>query len=200
MQPSRFRQFGQMLVKPLQRWTREQKGVSAVEFALIAPVLVFVYLSCVEVSLMMGADRRVTATASTLGDLTARLGSVTNEDLTELYDAAVIMMQPYAASQTRMRITSIVDDGDGQKRVGWSEGHNIPPRVAGALIEVPGGLVQQPGSVILTEVEFDYSSKIGFMIKTDVELADRFYLRPRRVQKIDRIAGSPGSVPFGPTS
>ncbi|MFN3312795.1 MAG: TadE/TadG family type IV pilus assembly protein [Hyphomonas sp.] len=200
MQPFRIRPFGPKVFRPLQRWAREQRGVSAVEFAIIAPLLIFIYLSCVEVTLMMRADRRVTATASTLGDLTARLGSVTNDDLTELYDAAVIMMQPYAASQTRMRITSVVDDGNGEKRVGWSEGHNMVARTPGALIDVPDGIVQQPGSVILTEVEFYYSSNIGFFLKSDVKLSDRFYLRPRRVQKIERIAGPSGSVPFGPGS
>lgn len=188
------------LLRPLQRWAREQKGVSAVEFALIAPLLIFIYISCIEVTLMMRADRRVTATASTLGDLTARLGSVTNEDLTELYDAAVVMMQPYAASDTRMRITSIVDNGNGEKRVGWSEGHNMTPRTPGTLIDVPEGIVQQPGSVILTEVEYDFSSEIGFLLASEMRLSDRFYLRPRRVQKIERVAGPSGSVPFGPGS
>ncbi len=197
MQRTRLRQSGPGLLSPLQRWAREQRGVSAVEFALIAPLLIFIYLSCVEVSLMMRADRRVTATASTLGDLTARLGTVTNDDLAELYDSAVILMQPYPAAQTRMRITSVVDSGNGEKRVGWSEGHNMVALTPGVLIDVPDGIVQQPGSVILTEVEFDYSSNIGFFLKSDVKLSDRFYLRPRRVQKIDRVSGPSGSVPFG---
>jgi len=197
---SRFRQSVPKLFRPLQRWAREQHGVSAVEFALIAPLLIFIYLSCVEVSLMMRADRRVTATASTLGDLTARLGSVTNDDLTELYDAAVVMMQPYPASSARMRITSVVDNGDGEKRVEWSEGHNMVARAPGTLVDVPDGIVQQPGSVILTEVEFDYSSNLGFLISDKRTLKDRFYLRPRRVQKIERVSGPSGSVPFGPGS
>lgn len=200
MKRSSFRQFGPKILRPLKRWAREQRGVSAVEFAIIAPLLIFIYLSCVEVTMMMRADRRVTATASTLGDLTARLGSVTNDDLAELYDAAVIMMQPYPASQTRMRITSVVDNGNGEKRVGWSEGHYMVALTPGTLIDVPDGIVQQPGSVILTEVEFDFSSNIGFLLKNDVKLSDRFYLRPRRVQKIERVSGPSGSVPFGPSS
>lgn len=200
MRRTRLSQSGPGLFRPLQRWAREQHGVSAVEFALIAPLLIFIYLSCVEVSLMMRADRRVTATASTLGDLTARLGTVTNDDLTELYDSAVIMMQPYQAAQTRMRITSVVDNGNGETRVDWSEGHNMVARAPGTLIDVPDGIVQQPGSVILTEVEFDFSSNIGFLVRDKRTLKDRFYLRPRRVQKIDRVSGPSGSVPFGPGS
>lgn len=187
-------------VRRLTRYRRDQRGVSAVEFALIAPVLVLVYLSCVEVNLMLRADRRVTATAAALGDLTARLNTASNADFRELYDAASVMLQPYPAGQTRMRITSIVDNGNGQKRVAWSEGHNIPAHAANTVMNVPDGIVQQPGSVILAEIEFDYASPLGFMLKTPVTLKDRFYLRPRRVSSIDRVQGPPGSVAFGPSS
>ncbi|MFN7054412.1 TadE/TadG family type IV pilus assembly protein [Hyphomonas sp.] len=181
-------------------YRQDQRGISAVEFAFIAPVLLLIYMSCVEVNLMLRADRRVTATAAALGDLTARLNTATNADFRELYDAATVMMQPYRTSQTRMRLTSIVDTGDGQKRVAWSEGHNMPSLAVGTVMNVPDGIVQQPGSVILAEIEFDYTSQLGFLSSTPMTLKDRFYLRPRRVQTIDRVQGPPGSIAFGPSS
>jgi len=180
-------------------WYNE-KGVSAVEFALIAPLMVLIYFGCIELSLLMRADRRVTTTASSLGDLTARLVTVSDSDMQELYNAAVVLMSPYAASSTRMRITSVVDDGDGETRVAWSDGFNITPYAEDAVITVPEGLVASPGSVIIAEVEFEYDSSIGFVLDASQTLEDTFYLRPRRVTTINRVRDGDAGTGFGPSS
>ena len=180
---------------------RNEDGVSAVEFAFIAPLMVLIFFGCIELSFLMRADRRVTATAASLGDLTSRLSSVTDDDMRELYNAATVMMQPYPAADTRMRITSIVDNGDGQKRVAWSDGHKMEPRVVNSVVAVPEGIVPQPGSVILTEIEYDYRNGVSLVIDTSITMTDTFYLRPRRVSNIERIRGGGGGAPaFGPSS
>lgn len=197
------------LLAPLTRRTRwrgikglwyNEKGVSAVEFALIAPVLVLVYFGCIELSLLMRADRHVTATAASLGDLTARLVSVSDQDMMELYNAATVMMQPYSADAARMRITSVVDNGDGQTRVAWSDARNIDPYTPNATITVPAGLVPSPGSVIVAEVEYDYESQVGFVLSTSRTVKDVFYLRPRRVTSIPRVKDNDDKTGFGPAS
>lgn len=180
---------------------RNEDGVSAVEFAFIAPLMVLIFFGCIELSFLMRADRRVTATAASLGDLTSRLASVTDDDMHELYNAATVMMQPYKANETRMRISSIVDNGDGQKRVAWSDAHEMTARPVNSVVVVPDGIVPSPGSVILTEIEYDYDSGISLIIDTNITMADTFYLRPRRVSKIERIRNGGGGAPaFGPTS
>lgn len=197
------------ILSPLTRRTRwrgiegiwyNEKGISAVEFALIAPLMVLIYFGCIELSLLMRVDRRVTTTASSLGDLTARLVTVDDADMQELYNAAAVTMQPYDASNARMRITSVVDSGDGQTRVEWSDGFNMAPYTENVLITVPEGLVPSPGSVIVAEVEFEYESTVGFVLDASQTLKDVFYLRPRRVTKIGRVRDGDDETGFGPSS
>lgn len=180
-------------------WYNE-KGISAVEFALIAPLMVLIYFGCIELSLLMRVDRRVTTTASSLGDLTARLVTVSDADMQELFNAASVTMQPYPAETALMRITSVVDNGDGQTRVDWSDGHNVLPYTEGALITVPAGLVPSPGSVIVAEVEFEYESTLGVVLDASQTLKDVFYLRPRRVTMIARSTDADPATGFGPAS
>lgn len=177
-----------------------EKGISAVEFALIAPLMVLIYFGCIELSLLMRVDRRVSTTASSLGDLTARLVTVSDADMQELFNAAAVTMQPYPATNARMRITSVVDNGNGKTRVDWSDAFNMTPYTPNALITVPVGLVPSPGSVIVAEVEFAYESDLGFVLDGSRTLKDVFYLRPRRVTQIGRsVDGDPGTG-FGPSS
>lgn len=195
------------LLAPLTRRTRwrgiqgicyNDKGISAVEFALIAPLMVLIYFGCIELSLLMRADRRVTTTASSLGDLTARLVTVSDADMSELFDAAAVTMQPYSVLNSRMRLTSVVDNGDGQTRVDWSDGFQMTPYTTNTLISVPAGLVPSPGSVIVAEVEFEYESPVGFVLDGSQTLTDVFYLRPRRVTQIARETDSDPGTGFGP--
>lgn len=196
------------LLSPLTRRTRwrgiqglcyNEKGISAVEFALIAPVMVLLYLGCIELSLMMRADRRITTTSASLGDLAARLSVVTDADMREMFQAANVLMQPHSAATARMRITSVADTGDGQPRVQWSDGYNITAHAPNTILSVPAGIIPPNGSVIVSEVEFDYSSSLGFVIDTTRTMKDTFYLRPRRVIAIERqTEGGSGPPAFGP--
>lgn len=197
------------IFKPLTRRTRwrgiqgicyNERGISAVEFALIAPLMVLIYFGCIELSLLMRADRRVTTTASSIGDLAARLVTVSDADMNELFDAAAVTMQPHSATNARMRITSVVDNGDGQTRVDWSDGYRMTPYSEDALITVPAGLVPSPGSVIVAEVEFEYESTVGFVLDGSQTLKDTFYLRPRRVTQIGRVRDADPGTGFGPAS
>lgn len=177
-----------------------EEGVSAVEFALIAPILILVYLGAVELSLLMRVDRRVTSTSASLGDLTARLATVTDTDMQEMFAAAEVMMQPYDAKSATMRITSIVDSGDGNPVVAWSDAYSMPAFSKGETVTLPAGIITSPGSIIMAEVKYAYTSDLGGgVINTSKTLGDKFYLRPRRVNEINRVT-SGGGDSFGPIS
>ena len=52
------------LPRPLARLCRDRRGVSAVEFAMVAPLMIALYLGCVEISDGVAVDRKVTLTAA----------------------------------------------------------------------------------------------------------------------------------------
>lgn len=181
-------------------WKRNEKGVSAVEFALIAPLLIALYLGCVELSLMLRADRAITSTSSAVGDLTARLSVVTDDDLQDIFAGVQLMMTNVDMSKAKIRLTSISDDGNGSTTVDWSEGYQITALTEGSPVTVPSGIISSGGSVIMSEVEYTYESKIALFFDTDMQIKDKFYLRPRRVNQITRQSDSGGTSSFGPAS
>ncbi|MEQ8301193.1 MAG: pilus assembly protein [Hyphomonas sp.] len=163
-----------------------EQGVSAVEFAIIAPLMILIYFGCIELSFLMRMDRRVTSTSASLGDLTARLATVTDEDMGEMFAAAKVMMQPYDAESGSMRISSIVDNGDGVTKVAWSDAYSMTALSEGSVVTVPAGIIPSPGSAIVAEVQFNYTSPFGYVLKNERTVSDKFYLRPRRVNEISR--------------
>ncbi len=54
------------------RFGRKIDGIAAVEFALIVPIMLCMFIGTVELSQAITVDRRVTQVASTTADLVAR--------------------------------------------------------------------------------------------------------------------------------
>ena len=171
--------------RKMRSFSKAKQGVSAVEFALIAPLMLFMYAGCVELSLMMQLDRKVTTSTATLGDLTARADVVTDDGLADIFEASRMIFQPKDITGARMRISSLKED-NGKVVVDWSDGCNLDPYPDDQEMTVPNNLVPAGGSVILAEIEYDYESTVGGFFSGKRTLGDRFYLRPRRVDLIVR--------------
>ncbi len=178
----------------LRKFFRSESGISAVEFALIAPVMVIIYLGCIELSMTMTVDRKVTGATAALGDLTARASNITNDDLSDIFQATRMIMQPNDISNASMRITSLENDGTDTDSSGttstvvvWSDrcGTGMPALAADAVVEVPDDLIPVNGTLIMAEIQFPYTSPLEFSF-TNKTLTDKFYLRPRRVDSITR--------------
>lgn len=172
------------------RFGKNEEGISAIEFALVAPFLALLYFGCIELSLMMQTDRRVTSAASTMGDLVARAAVMSDADIQDVFQASRMIFEPSPITNARLRISSLVDTG-GVIVVDWSDANeNWTPHAQGTPMTVPADLVPAGGSVIYAEVEYDYSSDIGYVIDNTRVLKDEFYLRPRRVNVVSRQTGS----------
>ncbi|MEM9937338.1 MAG: TadE/TadG family type IV pilus assembly protein [Pseudomonadota bacterium] len=164
---------------------RAESGISAVEFALIAPVMMLFYFGSIELSFMMTLDRKVTSTAGALGDLVARADSIDNAEMIDIFDASRTILEPYPADVARMRVSSLVRE-DGTVTVAWSDGLNLTALPVGQQVTVPSGLVSDGDSLILAEVEYDYESFLGYFYTEKKKLSDEFYLRPRRTNTVER--------------
>ncbi len=169
----------------LRRFARAESGISAVEFALIAPLMAMIYFGCIELSLMMTLDRKVTGATAALGDLTSRSSTITNDDLTDIFEATRMVMQPNDLVGARIRISSLYEDS-GQVKVAWSDGCNLTAYPDDQLMTIPNNLIPTDGTIIMAEIEYDYNSGIGYFFSSSKTLTDKFYLRPRRVDSITR--------------
>ncbi len=174
-----------MKIRGIRSLLRNRDGISAVEFAIIAPVMVLIYFAVIELSFMMQADRKVTTATSSLGDLVARSAIVTNDDLDDIFESTRMIFQPLSLSNARLRVSSLTDN-NGTVEVDWSDEMNWTPLAPGSTVVVPANLVPSGGSVILAEIEYDYSSTLGYFIQSGKTLTDEFYLRPRSVNQVAR--------------
>jgi Flp pilus assembly protein TadG len=161
-------------------------GMAALEFAIVAPVMISLYFGVTELADGFTASTKVTSVASTAGDLLAQEKSVCDAEMNDVFTALRSLMYPFSLNQMQIVLSSLVDAGGGTVKVAWSDASNTSPRAVGSVVSVPAGLVGLGGSVVLAEVTYNYSSPTGHLIYGSVPLTDKFYLHPRRIQQIAR--------------
>lgn len=170
----------------LRRWRGDERGISAVEFALILPIMLTMYIGAVEFSHALTIDRRVTAVASAAADLVAQAEQVSDSDLNDIFEASTTIMMPYSATPISIVLTSVVADEENRTKVAWSAAHNGTPHAEGTDFTVPDGLTQPFSSVIVAEVSYNYTPPVGEFLTGGITMTDKFYLRPRRSLTVEK--------------
>lgn len=175
-------------LRGLKNFRKNTEGVSAIEFAIVAPVMVFIYFGGMELFLLMQADRRITTVAATIGDLASREVVLNNSDIDDIFAASRILIIPLDPSVARLRVTNLIADSNGNVEVDWSDASdNYTPRSVGSTFtNIPEGVIEENGSVIMAEVEYTYQSELDYLPSARQTLRDRFFLRPRRTNIIVR--------------
>jgi Flp pilus assembly protein TadG len=148
-------------------------GVAAVEFAMVLPVMVLMYLGMTEMTFGVNTDRKITLLSRTLADLTGRATSVNSSEMDTIFAASTSVMAPYKSDQARMVVSSIVVKDTGQKdadnkpilkgTVCWSTARG-PGAVAlakGSTVTVPDGFQTADSSYVRADVTMAYSPVFG---------------------------------------
>lgn len=172
----------------LRHFVREDKAVAAIEFALIAPLMVTTYFGAYETGNILLADRKVTNVAAATTDLVAQALQISDDNITDIFNAASAIMEPYNVGDLTIIVSSIEADVDGDTTVGWSDAFQTSPHTPGMAYDLPDNLVTPGASVIVTEVTFSYETPIGQFLTNGITVEDNFYQRPRRVLQIMRIS------------
>jgi Flp pilus assembly protein TadG len=169
------------------RFLHNCRGVSAVEFALLLPLMVTLYLGTVEISQGVGIDRKVTLVTRTVADLASQVSSINNSDMTNMLTASSAVIAPYDATKLKVVVSAVSVDGTGVAKVAWSDTLNGTKRTVGSTLTLPTALNVNNTQLILSEVTYDYTPTIGYVISGTLTLAGKIYMRPRLSDTVARV-------------
>jgi Flp pilus assembly protein TadG len=162
----------------LRRFAGDRRGVSAVEFALVAPIMIGLYFSVVEVSDGVSASRKVSLTAATLANLTAQVSTLTSADMSNILDASSAVIAPYDPSKLKITVTCISIDSTKKATAKWSVTRNGGAANTGTMT-LPSALAVASTQLVLAQVSYAYTPVVGYNITGTINLSDKMYMSPR---------------------
>jgi Flp pilus assembly protein TadG len=170
----------------LHRFRDDRRGVSAVEFALVLPLMVILFMGVVQVSELASLKRKTTLVARATADLVAQAQSVNQDDLDKVMEAGKAVLAPFSDTPVKIRITSIKIDNDKKTTVVWSK-VNASSTDWGANTGSPTvdeALKVANSTLILSEVSYTHRPSAGYLLTgalslTNSTVTDKIYMRPR---------------------
>jgi Flp pilus assembly protein TadG len=184
------------LAAGLARLIRDRRGVAAVEFALIAPLLLSMYFVTMEVAQGIEANKKVGRVGSMVADLITQQSEITPSQLKAIMKIGGSIMQPYNRSAPKIVVTAIdiTPDPGSQVKVAWSgkleNGVYSKDAAAGTVTTVPATLKIAGTFLIRVDSYLDYKplitwspeakSTLGLLAAFDnISMKETYYLRPR---------------------
>jgi Flp pilus assembly protein TadG len=179
----------------------DRRGIAAVEFAFIAPLLLSMYFVTMEVSQGIEANKKVGRIGSMVADLITQQPSVRLQDVKAIMDIGQSILQPYSRSKPTITVTAIevTYKPSIAVKVAWSvkmeNGVYTTPFKAGDATTLPEELLFDQDTVdksFLIRVTSELAYKpvitwsasgkpaLGLAAAFDgIAMGETYYLRPR---------------------
>lgn len=197
-------------------FARDRSGVSALEFAIGAPVLLLLLLVGFDTTRYIMATRRIQVAAATVGQMlsVSSTGQIAPAELQFYQDSTMVifpqvLQDSYAqgidwSKVIDITVSSILFTGTSPNYTGlvkWSAGANLRPcnvpMTATAYTATPSRMtlptdVFGPGSLIVVDLSFEFRPLISSKLMSPISILRSFYVQPRYVAALT-YTGSGGT-------
>jgi Flp pilus assembly protein TadG len=174
------------LIRRAARFVRDRRAVTSLEFAILLPLLVGLYLGSAEVAQGIAIKRKVTLTAHAVADLSSQYTAINNGQMSNVLNAASAIIAPYTSSNLQATVSEISINAQGQATVVWSDSLNGTALPIGLSVTVPPALAVPNTFLILGQAQYSYSPTYGYVLTNALTLSDQIFLMPRQSTSIAR--------------
>jgi Flp pilus assembly protein TadG len=162
-----------------------QRGLAAVEFALIFPFMILLYLGGFEVSEAVAAKRQVVLSASTVANLVTQYSTISaTQTMPDILNASASVLTPFSVANAIVTVSSISIDSSGHATIAWSKSLNGAARTVGQVVSIPAALNVPNSSLIMGETTYSYTPVVDFMNLGTTNLYSSVYMLPRSTTAI----------------
>ena len=183
------------LARLCRRFAVSTRGIAAVEFAMIVPVLLLLLLASFDAGRAIALYMKVRAAAFTLASITNQFSTSTNSiqtaTMTTITNASARVLDPYPLSAAVEKITLIKATSLTAATVSWSYSLNGTAYTQGTTWTLPSQFRTMNGAIsgsacnsypcyyVLAEVAYTYTPAFGSFVTGPITLSDAVYVTPR---------------------
>lgn len=198
LEPASSPQASKGLFRQLRRFIADRRGVGAIEFAIVAPLLIMTYIGAFEVTVGVTVARKVARASSNVSDLLTRSETTNKATLTAMKEVTRAVVAPFTQEYYVLKMTGVAVDAAGNATVAWSrqwsrvrgtaKESESTPYTNGTAVTLPSNVESKDSFIVRTEFEMKHpillmapnlSSSLN-----EITLGKTSYFRARQGKKI----------------
>ena len=168
----------------LRRFARDRDGVSAVEFAIILPFMLTLYLGGVELGEGLSIKFKTTLAARAVTDLASQYVALDGPTMQNILGATSTVLSPYPATGVVVTLTELTVNASGKGVVQWSCSLNGTAYTVNKKLTMPSNLQTSGITVLYGEVTYPYTPSLGYAITGTFNIYQNMYFYPRLANTI----------------
>lgn len=167
------------------RLGRDRRGMVAIEFAIMFPVLLTMLIGSFEITYALLAEAKLRTMTHAMAGLIARQSSLDAATISDICTAGALMMKPLSQSALSATITSVSQSGS-TIAVDWQDGScgSDAPTVSDAVSTVTSLLGSDGDSAIVVRASFSFQSPTQLFLPATLVLTEDAYARPLNNQTV----------------
>jgi Flp pilus assembly protein TadG len=185
----------------VRRFAASERGIAAVEFALVSPMLLLLLLGSIDAGRAVAIYMKVRSATYVVDSIANQYSIIQDTDMQTILGATSKVLSPYPSAPVVVVISQVKVVAGGAATVGWSDSLNGTARSVGSTVTgFPAGLAvptppyntstcsAYPCYLVLGEVSYTYTPMFGYFLSGAITLSDKLYVTPRNVNCIRRNA------------
>lgn len=172
------------------RFAASTRGVAAVEFAIIMPVLLLLLLASFDAARAIAVYMKMRAATFTLAAITNQYNNtndpIQSADMQAILGATSVVMSPYPSAPIKVVVSQLSISSKGKVTVSWSDTLNGVKRTKGSTVSIPSSFTppnnscgSYPCYLILSEVSYTFTPSFGSFVTGPITFSDNLYVTPR---------------------
>ena len=164
--PASKPQAGKGLLRTLRRFIDDRKGVGAIEFAIVAPLLIMTYVGAFEIAVGITVARKVARASSNVSDLLTRNDKTNTTTLAAMKEVTRSVVAPFSQNVYSLKMTGIAIDAGGNAKIAWSRQWSragagaaeseSTPYTKGDAVTLPANAEAKDSFIVRTEFEMQH--------------------------------------------
>lgn len=181
------------LLRRLARFGRDERGVAATEFAIIATVLTFALLGGTELSRYTLMHQKMDQVSASVSNMVAQSSTMKAVDFSNMWAAAAEIAKPFdmGGATSKVIISFIVAETNSNYRIQWQRtgggtiGEVSKLGTEGGLATMPTGVTMKQGdTIVAVEVYATYTPFVFPEVIGSTLVYHRSFDQPRLVDLI----------------
>lgn len=155
------------------RFFKDKRGIAALEFALIAPILILLYLGSVEMTGGLDVDKQLGRATAMIADLvTQQKTTITKAKISDIMKIGEATLLPYRRDTPKITVTAfeVSSSGTATAKWSWHRENGVETRGSGATLDANLNI---PGtSIIRVDMNIAYVPLLAWTIESTVRMSN----------------------------